>query len=67
MTREEALEQQACEDWYDVPSDEMTLEQARQAVKIMCENPIEDIIEHINYERGRGIPYKGGDTDGKSD
>jgi rubrerythrin len=33
MTREEALEQQACEDWYDVPSDEMTLEQARQAVK----------------------------------
>lgn len=29
----EALEQQPCEDWYDVPSDEMTLEQARQAVK----------------------------------
>ena len=28
-----ALEQQSCEDWYDVPSDEMTLEQARQAVK----------------------------------
>lgn len=28
-----ALEQQPCEDWYDVPSDEMTLEQARQAVK----------------------------------
>lgn len=27
------LEQQPCEDWYDVPSDEMTLEQARQAVK----------------------------------
>lgn len=24
---------QRCEDWYDVPSDEMTLEQARQAVK----------------------------------
>ena len=28
-----ALEQQPCEDWYDVPSYEMTLEQARQAVK----------------------------------
>ena len=28
-----ALEQEPCEDWYDVPSDEMTLEQARQAVK----------------------------------
>lgn len=28
-----ALEQQSCEDWYDVPSNEMTLEQARQAVK----------------------------------
>jgi len=27
------LEQEPCEDWYDVPSDEMTLEQARQAVK----------------------------------
>ena len=45
MTREEAtiqsllahqeaiLEQEPCEDWYDVPSDEMTLEQAKQAVK----------------------------------
>jgi hypothetical protein len=28
-----ALEQQTCEDWHDIPSDEMTLEQARQAVK----------------------------------
>lgn len=28
-----ALEQQSSEDWYDVPSCEMTLEQARQAVK----------------------------------
>lgn len=28
-----ALEQDPCEDWCDVPSDEMTLEQARQAVK----------------------------------
>lgn len=28
-----ALKQEPCEDWYDVPSDEMTLEQAKQAVK----------------------------------
>ena len=28
-----ALEQESCEDWYDVPSDEMTLKQARQAVR----------------------------------
>ncbi|MBR3644824.1 MAG: hypothetical protein IKN54_00240 [Lachnospiraceae bacterium] len=28
-----ALEEKPCNDWYDVPSDEMTLEQARQAVK----------------------------------
>lgn len=28
-----ALEQENCEDWYDTPSDEMTLEQARKAVK----------------------------------
>ena len=27
------LEQEPCEDWYDVSSDEMTLKQARQAVK----------------------------------
>lgn len=27
------LEQEPCDDWHDVPSDEMTLEQARQAVK----------------------------------
>ncbi len=27
------LQQEPCEDWYDVPSDEMTLEQARQAVR----------------------------------
>ena len=29
----EVLEQEPCEDWHDVPSDEMTLGQARQAVK----------------------------------
>lgn len=27
------FEQGSCEDWYDIPSDEMTLEQTRQAVK----------------------------------
>jgi hypothetical protein len=27
------------------------------AVKIMLEHTIEDILEHINYEHGRGIPY----------
>lgn len=39
----EALEQQPCDDWYDVPSDEMTLEQARQAVK----NLRKKLIEHL--------------------
>ena len=29
----DVLEQEPCDDWYDVPSDGMTLEQARQAVK----------------------------------
>lgn len=33
-----ALEQQPCADWYDVPSNEMTLEQARQAVKDLRKN-----------------------------
>lgn len=27
------LEQESCEDWHDIPSGEMTLEQARQAVR----------------------------------
>ena len=47
-----ALEQQPCEDWHDVPSDEMTLEQARQAVKdlrkklaeYLWQQPCEDCI-----------------------
>jgi hypothetical protein len=30
---EKQTEQEPCGDWYDVPSDEMTIEQARQAVK----------------------------------
>ena len=45
-------EQEPCEDWYDVPSNEMTLEQARQAVKdlrkklaeYLTQEPCEDCI-----------------------
>ena len=33
-----------------------------KAVKIMVTKPIEDIIRHINYEQGRGIPYEEDDT-----
>lgn len=29
------------------------------ALKAMNEHSIEDIIEHINYEGGRGIPFGG--------
>lgn len=29
----------------------------KKALNIMINNPIEDIIKHINYEHGRGIPY----------
>lgn len=61
------LKQQPCEDWYDVPSDEMTLEQAKQAVKdlrkklveYLEQQPCEDCIsrEAVNngfkkYENG---------------
>lgn len=28
-----------------------------KAVRIMCENDIDDIVTHINDENGRGIPY----------
>jgi hypothetical protein len=41
-----ALEQEHCEDWYDVPSDEMTLEQARQAVK----NLRKKLAEYLEQE-----------------
>lgn len=33
----QALEQEPCEDWYDIPSEEMTLEQARSAVRELRE------------------------------
>lgn len=49
---DKALEQEPCEDWHGVPSDEMTLKQARQAVKdlrkmlpgYLEQNPYEDAI-----------------------
>ena len=41
-----ALEQEPCEDWYDVPSNEMTLEQARQAVKDLREK----LAEYLEQE-----------------
>ena len=30
----------------------------KKAIDIMNERPIEDIIHHINYDEGRGIPYE---------
>lgn len=39
----EASEQQTCKDWHNVPSDEMTLEQARQAVKDLRKKLAEDL------------------------
>ena len=58
-----ALEQEPCNDWYDVPSDEMTLEQARQAVKdlrkklaeYLEQEPCEDCISReavLDYIEG---------------
>lgn len=29
----------------------------KKALSIMLNNDIQDIVEHINYENGRGIPY----------
>lgn len=40
------LEQEPCEDWYDVPSNEMTLGQARQAVKDLRKK----LKEHLEQE-----------------
>ena len=49
-----ALEQEPCEDWYDVPSNEMTLEQARQAVTDLRKK----LAEHLEQEpkTGHWIP-----------
>ena len=38
-----ALEQEPCEDWYDVPSNEMILERARQASKDLRKRFKEDL------------------------
>ena len=46
-----ALEQQPCKDWYDVPSDEMTLEQARQAVKDLRKK----LAEYLEQQTSDGI------------
>lgn len=40
------LEQEPCEDWYDIPSSEMTLEQARQAVKDLRKK----LAEHLEQK-----------------
>ena len=45
-----ALEQEPCEDWYDVPSNEMTLEQARQAVTDLRKK----LAEHLEQEPKTG-------------
>lgn len=45
-----ALDRQPCEDWYDVPSDEMTLEQARQAVKDLRKK----LVDHLEQEPKTG-------------
>lgn len=57
--RMDALEQEPCEDWHDVPSDEMTLGQARQAVKdlrkklaeYLWQTPCEDAISRRAVEK----------------
>ena len=41
-----ALSTEPCEDWYDVPSDEMTLGQARRAVKDLRKK----LSEHLEQE-----------------
>ena len=45
-TIEQAFKQEPCADWYDVPSDEMTLEQARQAVKDLRKK----LVEYLDQE-----------------
>lgn len=29
-----------------------------KALGVLIHNPIEDVIKHINYDNGRGIPYE---------
>jgi hypothetical protein len=44
------LGQEPCKDWYDIPSDEMTLEQARQAVKDLRKK----LMEYLEQEPKTG-------------
>lgn len=78
MTNEEAikaLEQEPCEDWYDVPSNEMTLEQARQAVKdlrkklaeYLEQQPCEDCISRQAVLEGIAEWVANGYADSKAD
>ena len=52
-----ALEQEPCEDWYDVPSNEMILERARQASKDLRKRFREDLEQEP--KTGRWIVNKG--------
>lgn len=45
--RMDALEQEPCDDWHDVPSSEMTLDQARQAVKDLRKKLAEYLEQEI--------------------
>lgn len=49
-------------DWYDVPSDEMTLEQARQAVKGLRKK----LVEHLDQDSKPGYWQKHTDDSGNS-
>lgn len=65
----EALEQQPCKDWHDVPSDEMTFEQARQAVKdlrkklveYLRQEPCDDCISRSDVKKYLSAPDANGD------
>jgi hypothetical protein len=50
-----ALEKEPCEDWYDVPSDEMTLEQARQAVKDLRKKLMEYLEQEPTTKNDLGV------------
>lgn len=54
----EALEQEPCEDWYEVPSDEMTLEQARQAVKDLREKLAEHFGDTVNLQSFKQVMWE---------
>jgi hypothetical protein len=49
------LEQEPCEDWYDIPSSEMTLEQARQALKELRKKLAEHIEQKPTAKNDLGI------------